>query len=81
MRDADDIIHLIRRAFLKNRSRRRTHLFNRHCCECVDVSTAYGRQALDGTSPLMTFWLVARQPFLTAIECAYYLPLCDLVRS
>ena len=42
MRDADDIIQLISRAFAETPQPGPEALFNDHCCECVEVSAAYG---------------------------------------
>ena len=42
MRDTDHIIQLIRRAFFDTPQPGPEALFNHHCCECVEVSAAYG---------------------------------------
>ena len=62
MRDADDIIQLISRAFAETPQPGPEALFNDHCCECVEVSAAYGGKR-GWTSPLRTFWLAVRRRF------------------
>ena len=73
MRDADDITDLIRRAFSETPQPTPEALFNRHCCECVDVSTAYAGKHWTDIS--LDDVLAGRETaLLTAIAWRYYLP-------
>ena len=73
MHDADDIIQLMSRAFSETPQPGPEALFNDHCCECFEVSAAYGGKrwmdiCLDDI-------LAGRETaLLTAAAWRYYLP-------
>ena len=74
MRDADDIIQLISRAFAETPQPGAEALFNDHCCECVEVSAAYGGKRWMDIS--LEDILAGRETaLLTAAAWRYYLPL------
>jgi hypothetical protein len=73
MPNADDIIQLIRRAFSDTPHPGSEALFNRHCCECVEVSEAYGGK--DWTDISLDDVLAGRETALpSAAAWRYYLP-------
>ncbi len=73
MRDADDIIQLISRAFAETPQPGAEALFNDHCCECVEVSAAYGGKRWMDIS--LEDILAGRETaLLTAAAWRYYLP-------
>ena len=73
MRNADEIIELIRRAFSATPQPEPAALLNNHCCECVEVSAAYaGRRWMDIS---LDDVLAGRETaLLSAAAWRYYLP-------
>jgi Family of unknown function (DUF6714) len=73
MRDANDTIRLISRAFSETPQPGPEALFNHHCCECVDVSAAYaGKHWMDIS---LDDILAGRETaLLSAAAWRYYLP-------
>jgi hypothetical protein len=73
MRDAEDVVELIRRAFAATPQPGREVLLNRHCCECVSVSEAYaGKRWIEIT--LDDVRAGGETALLTAAAWRYYLP-------
>ena len=73
MRNADDIIQLIRRAFSETPQPEQEALFNHHCCECVEVSEAYAGKHWTDIS--LDDVLAGRETaLLSAAAWRYYLP-------
>jgi hypothetical protein len=73
VRDTEQIIQLIRRAFSDTPQPAPEALFNHHCCECVEVSAAYGGKRWMDIS--LDDLLAGRETaLLTATAWRYYLP-------
>jgi hypothetical protein len=73
MRDADDIIQVISRAFSGTPQPAAEALFNDHCCECVEVSAAYANKRWTDIS--LDNVLAGRETaLLTPAAWRYYLP-------
>ena len=73
MRDTDEIIHLIDRAFAHVPQPAAEALINRHCCECLETSEAYGGKPW--TEITLDDVLAGRETsLLTAAAWRYYLP-------
>jgi hypothetical protein len=73
MRDTNEIVHLIRRAFADVPRPTPEALVNRHCCECLETSEAYGGKPWTEIS--LDDILAGRETsLLTAAAWRYYLP-------
>lgn len=73
MRSADDVVQLIRSAFIETRRPDAEALINRHCCECAEVSAAYAGKPWTDIS--LADVLAGRETaLLSAAAWRYYLP-------
>jgi hypothetical protein len=70
---ADDVVQLIRRAFSATPPPGPEALFNRHCCECVEVSEAYAGKRWTDIS-LDDVLAGHETALLSAAAWRYYLP-------